>query len=247
MLSNKPKNVAKVDGNSESVSVSPSLVFEGKQGRQYEQTAQEVKEIDRRGGGFRRVPDGWIEVSAESTSRFQNDCEELSEKVGPLSDIRGANIPRVLSELAQATRRGGSWESPWNVYVSEAIKNANSILDTPAKVEFRLNIVESDGRSLLELDPIYNHERFHLTHDEADKASTKGEEWIRRRDTWVKLDLEKIKKIGDGAEKLNLQSGPNGFTFPASQREQVIELFSTLGSIQHSAAYADFVAKLAGF
>ena len=32
-----------------------------------------------------------------------------------------------------------------------------------------------------------------------------------------------------------------------SQREQVIEVFSALGSIQHSTAYADFLSKLAEF
>lgn len=247
VLTGKPENRARVDGNVDAVSISTSLVYSGTQGRQYEQAATDVQRFEQKGGGFQRVSEGWVEVTPEAISGFRHDCDELANKVGPLDNIRGTNIPEALSTLVGSTRRDGTWASPWAVYFSEAVKNAHRIIDTPANVEFRLNIVDSDGRSLLALDPIYNHERFKLTHDEVANVLDSGDTWMRRSNAWIKADEDKYTKIDAGVQTLNLQRGPSGFTFPASQREQVIELFSVLGSIEHSSAYADFLLKLADF
>ncbi len=94
------------------------------------------------------------------------------------------------------------------------------------------------------MDPIYNHDRFTVNHSEVQQADQKGEKWIRRKGAWIKLDRDKFGNIEKGANRLNLQRGPNGFTFSATQRDKVIEVFSRLGSIEHSSAYLDFVKKL---
>jgi superfamily II DNA or RNA helicase len=247
VFSGKPKNCARVDGDESSISVSASLTFPHPEGREYEPTAEELLDIEQRGGGFKRVAAGWTEVSPQSISRFRNACLDLTRKLGPLDDVRGSDIPKVLSALMKAGRRAGGFVSPWSVYFSERVTNAHRVIDGSTRIQFRLNIVESDGRSLLSLDPIYNHERFQLRHGEVEQAITSGEEWVRRRNAWIKLDQDKFEQVADGIKTLDLQATPEGFTFPARQREHVIELFSVLGSIEHTSAYADFLLKLADF
>jgi hypothetical protein len=247
VFGDKTENRAKVDGDATTISIEPSLVFNSPQGRQYEQSPDATKRFAERGGGFARVEEGWIEMTPDVLHGHVQARRELEGRLGKLTDIHGPDIPKALTELKTATQRQGLWASPWTVYFSEAVKNSHKLVDNPANVEFRLNIVDRDGRSLLELDPIYNHERFRLTHAETQEAVVSRNNWIRRTGAWIKVDATKYRNIQSGIEQLGLQRGPTGFTFPASKREQVIALFSVYGSIQHSSAYADFLMKLADF
>lgn len=247
IIGKKIEHQATVDGDTESISISTALVFHGTKGRKYEQTAYDLMKFDDRKGGFQRVPEGWLDVTTDAIEGHRKACQELGEKIGGLANIRGEAIPVVLRRLAEGSGRDAAWNTPWAVYFSQAVQNSHRLVDIPSNVEFRLNIVERDGRSLLELDPIYNHDRFRLTHNEVENTANSGESWVRRRDAWIKVDLEKYGKIAAGVQSLGLQRSDNGYTFPASQREPVIDLFSVLGSIRHSAAFAEFLAKLADF
>ncbi len=247
VFSGNPANQVKVDGDADSISISTALVYSGTQGRHYEQTPKDTEELKTQGGGFRRVDEGWIDVSMDAIEQFGEAQTEMVDRIGASSTFQGTDIPEVLSTLVGATRRDGTWNNPWSVYFSEAVKNSHRIIDTAAQIEFRLNIVDQDGRSLFELDPIYNHERFQLRQSEVEAATKSGEDWIRRRDAWIKVDHNKFDKIDAGVRQLDLERSPGGFTFPASQREQVLELFSIIGSIEHSTAYAQFLAKLADY
>lgn len=247
VFSGQPENRLDVDGDGESVSMIPSLVYTSQHGKNYRQSLTDLEPFRTKGGGFARVSEGWIDISHDDIRRFGQACNELADKLERLEKIQGTEIPEALSQLRMAAQRDRSWNNPWSVYFSQAVQNAHRVIDTSANVEFRLNIVESNGRALLELDPIYNHERFRLTHWEVQDAVRDGAKWLRRRDTWIKVDKNKCKKINDGVESLSLQKGSSGFLFSANQREQVIDLFSVLGSIQHSAAYSEFLMKLADF
>jgi hypothetical protein len=247
IIGKKIEHQAIVDGDAESISISTALVFQGPKGQKYEQSAYDLMHFDDKKGGFQRVPEGWLDVTPDAIEGHRKACEELSEKIGSLTNIRGGAIPVALSRLGEGSGQHAAWNTPWAVYFSQAVQNAHRLIDTPSNVEFRLNIVERDGRSLLKLDPIYNHDRFRLTSNEVENNAQCGEPWVRRRGAWVKVDLEKYGKIAAGVKTLGLQRSDNGYTFPASQREQVIDLFSVLGSIQRSAAYTAFLAKLADF
>ena len=236
---------AKVDGDGESISIDPVMVFRGPEGSQYEEPLEALQDYEDI-GGYRRVIDGWIEILEATVGCHRRACRELERKLGVLAEIRGPDIPEALVKLEQAAQGGRGWETPWAVYFSKAVTDSHRIIDSPAVVQFRLNIVESDGRSLLELDPIYNHDRFRLSHAEIESASRDGG-WVRRRDAWVKVDGEKFKKVAAGIDKLGLHRTETGFTFPALRREKVIRFFSTLGSVHHSNSYAEFLAKLADF
>jgi len=240
------ENSVNVDGDAEALSITPRLVFHGPRGQRFALTADQLKEFEKI-AGFRRAKAGWIEVTPKAAGDHIRACRELVQKVGNLSEIRGKDIPETLITLDQAGKRGTAWTSPWTVYFSQTVKDSHRIIDTQASVEFKLNIVDSDGCSLLQLDPIYNHERFQLSHSESEAAAISGEGWVRRRDAWIRADDKKYRRIATEIADLGLQRTPAGFTFPASQREKIIEIFSTLGTLQHSAAYADFLTKLADF
>jgi superfamily II DNA or RNA helicase len=239
------ENRAEISGDAESISVSTSLAFPTSNGGRHEETRDSLKDLSS-SGGFRRVVDGWVEVKPWVVGQHDRACEEMDRKLGDVSDLRGVNIPRVLVALTQGAR-AGVWETPWSVYFSKAVTDSHRIIDTAAVVQFRLDLVESDGLSLLELNPIYNHDRFQVSHTEAEKAVRDDEGWVRREGAWIKADVEKFKEVDDGIERFGLLRARTGFTFPASRREQVVEFFSTLGSIQHLALYTEFLMKLADF
>jgi SNF2 family DNA or RNA helicase len=239
----KSQQQLRVDGDADAIHVRPTLVWLGKNKSEHELKPEDIPTSKDSPPGFRRIPEGWIAIDPKRVADYQQASIEVQAKIGDLEQIEGTRIPETLVRLL----RQDQFHSPWTVYFSQAVKNAHRVIDTPAKVEFKLNVVDSDGRSLLQLDPIYNHERFQVTHNDSDEALTRGEDWIRRRDAWVKIDRDKYKKIESAIDDLGLQRGATGFTFPASQREKVIQVFSLLGSIEHSQAYADFLLKLADF
>jgi len=242
----KPEHVAKVDGDKDAIKIDTSLVFKGPKGAIYEQSPQEITELESSRGGFKRAREGWIDVPPDAADKFRTACKDIADRLGDLSDVRGSEIPQILSKLLTIGSEKLA-KNPWAVYFSRAVQDAHRLVESPADVEFRLNIVESDGRSLLELDPIYNHQRFSFTHRDVESVIAGGDGWVRRRDAWVKVDVDKFRKIKANVERLHMQPGPNGFTFPASERERVIDVFSLLGTIRHSDAYAEFLAKLADF
>ncbi len=235
---NKTQQQLRVDGNAVAIHVRPRLVWLA-ENSEYELQPEDVSVLQGAPPGYRRIPEGWIEIDPKRIADYQKAASHFDD----LEHIEGTRIPETLVRLLRLEQQ----HSPWVVYFSQAVKNAHRVIDTPAKVEFKLNVVDRDGRSLLELDPIYNHERFQLNHPETEEAVANADNWIRRRDAWVRIDREKLKRISQAADELKLQRGPTGFAFPASQRDQVLQVFSVLGSIEHSQAYSDFLLKLADF
>ena len=248
VFSGEPKTRVNVDGDSTHISIAPTLAYSGTKGREYQQSLEELEAFLNQGKEYKRIPDGWVKISSSHAERFRQSHEELKRKVGSLDQITGQKIPEILSRMAQTKRRDQSFlSSPWNVYFSEQVKDAHRLVENSAQLSFRLNIVESDGRSLLELDPIYNQDGFKVSHEFVHEATQKGEKWIRRGKTWVKTDKDKFENVEKQANKLELGRTPTGFTFPAMQREKVIDVFSRLGSIEHSQAYGEFIRKLADY
>ena len=86
------ENQASVEGDSESISVSPVLVFRGPTGKRYEAKSDKLKGLEKN-GGFSRVADGWIDALPTVVQDHLRACHELAEKIGDLGDIRGTDIP----------------------------------------------------------------------------------------------------------------------------------------------------------
>lgn len=239
----KPRNKAKVSGDKNSIKIEPSIEFLGKNGITHTPDQSMLDKALQQGGGFARIPDGWIELESQAIIDHQKASEELHAQLGDLDDIRGQNIPRTLTTLMYP----GNLTSHWNVYFSEEVKNSHRIVDTPSDTHFALNVVESDGKALLELDPRYNHERFRLSHLDLTTSVSAKEEWVRRDNAWIKIDQSRFEQVSKAIRRLGLQATEKGILFPASRREEIVNVFSRLGSIEHSESYSQFLLQLADF
>jgi hypothetical protein len=131
------ENRTKVDGDSDSISISPVMAFYDPDRRHREESLGDLGGFEE--GGYRRVEEGWVEVSKGAILRPRRACEELARRIGKLTDIRGTDIPEVLVRLGKAARDGGRKETPWSVYFSKAVKDSHRVVDSPAVVQFRLN------------------------------------------------------------------------------------------------------------
>jgi superfamily II DNA or RNA helicase len=236
------ENRVTVDGDADSIRVSTGLVYYGKDRRQHELTPGDLAALQRSQGGYKRIPEGWIDIDPSHVDEYQQAHRKLRSRLRGLDRIEGFRIPETLQKLLPQE----GFRS-WAVHLSEAVKNAHRIVDDPAEVEFHIEVVESHGRSILEIVPIYNHDRVQLTHADYLAARAKRERWIRRRDIWISVDKEKCRQIDAAIKHLKLQLGTKGYAFPASQYEKVVEIFSLLGRIEGSPSYDNFLTQLADF
>jgi len=240
-------NRLSVTGNDEYITVEPKLTFTTSGGTAYTYSDRQVPDLEKKAGGFDRVQEGWIEVDSAAIDRFKAARDSLQQQTGINKRIEGADIPKLLTALTGPGQGRSPQQTPWNVYYTQAVADAHRLCHQPSSVEFRLNIVESDGKALLHLDPIYTHDRFRLNHSEVEQAVSTSRDWVRRPGAWVHIDGDRYAKVARSASQLQLQRSGDGYSFPAANRERVIEIFSTLGSIRQSETYADFLTKLHDF
>lgn len=243
ILGDKHENRVTVDGDADSIRVSPQLVYYGKDRCEYELTPGDLAALQRNQGGYKRIPEGWIDIDPQHVEEYRQAHRDLRARLGGLDRIEGSRIPETLQKLLE--QKG--FRSSWSVHLSEAVKNTHRIADEPAEVEFHVEVVEGPGRSKLEIVPIYDHDRVQLTHADYLEARANREAWIRRRDTWISVDKEKCRQIDAAIKHLKLQPGTKGYAFPASQYEKIVEVFSLLGCIQGSPAYGNFLTQLSDF
>ena len=241
------QNRLNVEGDKNSITVEPSLVFQGKGDHVYQPTQTRLRTAaSKPDGDFARVPEGWIHIQRDVVSGHESAVNELRSRLGTLDSIRGEEIPQTLTTLVDAT----SFSSPWAVYFSSEVKHSHRIVSTPADARFSLNVVDSDGNSLLELDPRYNHERFRLSQAEIADVVARDGEWIRRENARIKIDKCRFGDIACAIRdwvRTPLRPEPES-VFPPSERERVIgNLFLELGTIERGESYAEFLAKLADF
>ena len=181
-----------VDGDADSIRLSTGLVYYGKDRHPYELTPSDLAALQRSQGGYKRIPEGWIDIDTSHVDEYRQAQRELRSRLGGLDRIEGSRIPETLQRLR--TQQG--FRSSWAVHLSETVANAHRIVDGPAEVAFRIEVVESDGRSTLEIVPRYDHGQVQLAHADCRDALANREAWIRRRDTWINVDKEKCRQIG---------------------------------------------------
>ena len=237
------ENRVTVDGDTDSIRISAGLVYYGKDRRPHELTPGDLAALQRSQGGYKRIPEGWIDIEPSHVDEYRQAHRELRSRLGGLDRIEGSRIPETLQKLR--TQEGLRFS--WAVHLSEAVKTAHRIADEPAEVEFHIEVGQGLGRSIFEVVPVYHHNGVPLTHADYLEARTKREGWIRRQDTWISLDKTKCGRIDAAIKHLKLQPGAKGYAFPASQYEKVVEVFSLLGRIERSPAYEDFLEQLADF
>jgi superfamily II DNA or RNA helicase len=243
VLGQRHENQVTIDGRADSIRVSPHLVYFGKSGDEYALTAGDMAALQRGQGGYKRVAEGWIDIDPAHVEEHRQARRELRARLGDLDSIADARIPEVLDKLRKQNR----FRWPWTVRCSEAVEAVHHLADSAAEVEFRLDVIETEHQSLLEITPVYHHGPVQLSHPENLDALAKSESWIRREETWIRVDRDKCKRIDAAIQRLELSLGTNGYRFPGRLLEKVVAVFSLLGRVEHSDSYSRFLAQLADF
>ena len=235
-----------VSGDASRIKLEPQMTLANPEGWDQHYPEAGVEQLAASGRSFDRVQRGWLKIEPSAIAGFREACGELDQKLSGRREFTGAEIPQVLSILEEASRHG-VWQSPWNVYRTQEVQDAHRLCEAPASVDFRLNIVESNGRALLQLDPVYSQDRFKLSHSDVESAVQKGQPWVRRGTAWVKVDKSRYERVETSARRLKLARDRDGYSFPAARQDEVLSVFSRLGSVEHTQAYVDFLAQLDDF
>jgi SNF2 family DNA or RNA helicase len=242
----KASNRVKVTGDDESIEIAPMLNLTSKDGNSFNYSEADLTDIQNKRQKYKRTTEGWLEIDPEDIKGHQQAKKDLSNRKIVGRNIKGSEIPETLSYLNKSNL-GTRANHPWNVYFSKKVADSHKLVEDPSNVEFSLNLIESDGKALVHLSPIYNHSRFQVSHKEAQEAQVQGSKWVRRNNAWVRLDEKKLGDVRDQAAKLNVKEDENGFSFPAAEQANIINVFSRLGTIKQEESYKKFLEKLQDF
>ena len=78
------ENRANVHGDAESIRISPTIAFYDPAGGRHEETLADLEGFEKV-GRYRRVAEGWIEVSSTAIGRHRLACLELARRLGDVS------------------------------------------------------------------------------------------------------------------------------------------------------------------
>jgi superfamily II DNA or RNA helicase len=243
----KDSTAIKISGGADAISINSSFIASTEKGNNYVITDDQIANLLGMEEPFVRVDEGWIQLSPTSLMEYQKEKTKLNEDFGDLRNITGEQIPEAICTVVQANQKSMRGKSPWNVYMSQAVKDAHRILDFPSSPFFKLSLVESDGLSLISMSPFYRHDTFQLSHQEIDQLKKQSAVWARKDNAWLRIDKKSHAQVSEKIKELDLRPGEMGFEFPASQKDRVVEVFSVLGSFEHTIAYANFLEKLEDF
>lgn len=241
VLSPRPDLRTEIDVVGEALKIRPAAVYrDGGQTIHRELFDRSGQPLDQGSERYRKVSSGWVKRDVEAEGEVANKVHLLNALCQ--EEYRGERIPEILSALPSYTNR-----SPWTVYLSKEVKEHHRLVEERARFSFKLGVTGDKSKSLLYLDPKYLHDRFSVTHKEAAALVRDGKRWLRRDDAWIRIDADKVNEVDRLAKREGLREEDGRFSFGAAQRVRVVELFSRLGSAEHSADYAEFLRQLADF
>ncbi len=241
IISGDPVNALGFSGDDDSIQISTGIHFKDPSLNHLFYTKEDAEK--NKSVKFKRIEQGWLNLEeGKPIDKFLLLEEDLRKTVPENTVFKGVEIPQVLQKFNLEKTK-----SPWTVYFTEQVKGAHKVIDAPANVKFAVGLVESDGKSLLTLDPMYNHEKFNLTHDEVQQSIQNNNGWARKGNSWIQVDDEQHENISNKINELNLKKTSKGYAFPAIDRERYFQIFSLLGSIQHTEAYHNFLIQLNNF
>jgi len=232
------------------------------------------------GRRYMRRNNTFVRVDREAVMRSRRQIEQLEARAG--SDIglhcgeghaTGEQIPELL---AWANRISADPNSPWNLYVSEAVDGAHKVKDQPAGVQLHLDVEEEEGNTWFTLDPSFDHGGEKMSETQLRKMVAKGQKWFRKDNQWIKVDsaalakfdqqieasgIERLEPPADLPEELELEAETEVETpsrwrrrrkqlyyrFKPATRDRVTDIFSLSGTAEHSDRYQQFLDQLKGF
>ena len=192
---------------------------------------------------------------------YRVDPQDLREAQAALAQVAGSGITSGVTPgstcaegegipelLVWAQSRQRDPESPWNVYVSQAVGGAHQVDAGSAELRLRLGVDEGGPDSWFTLSAHLEAGGHVLTAREIERLLKQRKKWLRLGTRWIRLDTAKYAAGQEQARRYGFKpTGPLATSFRADTRERVEALFSLAGSAEHSAQYRAFLERLEGF
>jgi SNF2 family DNA or RNA helicase len=242
-----PIDQIRIDGDDESIAFKYALLYSDENGREHVEDPLQLEEVLQRSARsktYKRIEKGWVPLDESQLKSSKRHRERLPSSAAESGRISGQDIPDALSGLAEDVRRS----SPWNVWVSERVKEKHRLIDEKSQVNFQVSVVDAPGgERLIHLDPQYLYQNQKVRHKELGESIRSNDRWLRRPRVWIRIDRDKFEAVRRKASETRLEESDGGYVFNAVDREKILAEFQRLGRIETTETYAQFLQQLATF
>ncbi len=187
------------------------------------------------------VPGLALRLPPDLAHEINGDAKPRKEKKSSPHDRRGANTRLEQTPAAHAPSPTPPADSPWNVYVTQAIDGAAPV--GPDMESFRLSLANEDEETWLTLEDS-SRDGEALTEDEIARLMKLRKKWLRQNAT---LNPTMPHYAGEHRESGWRSAGKRFTRLIAEARERVGEIFTLAGTEQHIEQYRAFLDKLKAF
>jgi superfamily II DNA or RNA helicase len=212
-------------------------------------TPEEVLEAARAGRRFLRRGNLFVRVDRDAALAWQKQLTTIESLTDESGEARDEAIPELLVWARDAARDA---QSPWNIYVADAVDGAHSVKDETAALRLVLDAEDEDGSTWFTLDASFDHGGEVLTEDELRRLVRQGRRWFRRGNAWLRVNPAALRKLEQhvhegGLRRHHAPGGQPHYRFRPAARERVTQLFSLAGTITHAERYGKFLEQLQNF
>ncbi|MFH0939838.1 MAG: DEAD/DEAH box helicase, partial [Planctomycetota bacterium] len=191
---------------------------------------------------------GWVNFGGR-VHRLPDEARNF--ELPPSRVISGEAIPEFLASELPSLKKNDS-HSPWNIYVSAAVEGAHEIKDQAAISRFSLDTEDDENRAWFTLDAVFDHDGQSLTEEELRRLLRDGKKWFRKGSAWIKLDANALKQFEQRVQNGGLRRHFGRrrqfyYRFKPAERERVTDLFSLVGTVEHTEKYRKFLDNLNDF
>jgi len=224
-----------VTGDENEITARPELIYN----EHIKVPLEEAQSQIRRGLGHIRVPNGWAALDEHAIHSACESAQRIKPGLENGITVTGSDIPDLLSSL--------NGRSHWHVYLSEQVAGSHRVVEEKPHWRFHFGTYQDESGSGLTLSSQYDQARFKLDAEQVLEAVRNGQRWLKRGDTWLLLDQKGAKTLNGELNNGTLKKAEKGWRFPARDRDRILEIFSRLGTVEHSESYRQFLMKLEEF
>ena len=190
-----------------------------------------------------------VERQAVTDARKALGGLEALRSGGGAGEAREERIPELLAWVRKATADA---QTPWNVYIAEAVTGAHQVKDDLAALRLRLDVEEGGADTWFAFDAEFDCGGELLSEEELRGLVKQGRRWFRKGKAWIKVDHAALRKLDEQVRKSGVirccgRDGRAHYRFKPAERERVAGLFSLEGTAIHAERYRRFLDKLRGF
>ena len=202
-----------------------------------------------KGARYLRRGNVFVRAERQAVTDARKTLGGLEVLRGGAGEALGEKIPELLAWARKAT---ADVQTPWNVYVAEAVRGAHQVKDELAALQLRLDVEEGGADTWFAFDAQFDCGGELLSEEELRSLVAQGRKWFRKGKAWIKVDRAALRKLDEKVRKSGVvrccgRDGRTRYRFKPAARERVSGLFSLEGSAIHAARYRKFLDKLRGF